>query len=167
MSIRKHSDYGSYITRLRYSTYFNDIHQNQLIANSQTNIPPIELNQNIYNSYKSTGTKINTKTINTFIVEPIDNILSEIHTVYNLDASPDIPDGFIKRIINSCPISNQKTITIFSTTPNNIGAFNNVGQFFNTYLFPCQSDSLELIWSSYNNYWSVQKYGGVFKNSNN
>jgi hypothetical protein len=167
MSIRKHSDYGSYITRLRYSTYFNDIHQNQLIANSQTNIPPIELNQTIYNSNKSIETNINTKTINTFIVDPIDIILLEIHTLYNLDASPDIPDGFIKRIINSCPISKRKTITIFSITPNNKGAFNNTGQLYNTYLFPCQGDSLELIWSSYNNYWCVHKYGGIFRNANN
>ena len=170
MSIRKHSDYSSYLTKLRYSTYFNNVSQNLTLIyeenknKNKNKNREIKMNENIYNSNNSTGAKIGITSFNTFIVNPVDSIAPVIHTVYILQSTLDIPDGFVKRIINTCPISPEKTISIYCVNDNKIGSFNNIGFIFNTYNFSCDGDTLELVWSAFNNYWCVQKYGGVFRN---
>ena len=118
MSIRKHSDYSSYLTKLRYSTYFNNVSQNLTLIyeenknKNKNKNREIKMNENIYNSNNSTGAKIGITSFNTFIVNPVDSIAPVIHTVYNLQSTIDIPDGFVKRILNTCPISPEKTISI-------------------------------------------------------
>jgi hypothetical protein len=167
MSIRKHSDYNSYLTKLKYSNYFNNVSQNLSLIydqNNNYNKTDIESNENIYNSYNSIGTKIGITSYNTFIVNPLDGSIPILHSVYTLQATKNIPDGFVKRIINTCPITPEKTIRIICVNENKIGSFNNIGYLFNSYIFSSDGDSLELVWSSINNYWCVQKYGGVFRN---
>lgn len=172
MAIRKHPDYGSYLTKLRYSNNYYNFSQNiaalydtyNNVNNDINNNTNIVMNENIYNSYRLDRAKIGVKSFNTFIVKPIDSIARNIHTVYELQSTIDIPDGFVKRIVNTCPISSEKTVSIYCVNFSGRGSLNNVGNIFNTYIFACEGDCLELVWSTINNYWCVQKYGGVFKN---
>ena len=167
MAIRKYSDYGSYLTKLKYSNYYCNFAQN--IASlcdeyTKHNNLHIELNENVFNSYKLDRSKIGVNSYNTFIVKPVDSIAQKIHTIYELQSTINIPDGFVKRIMNTCPISSEKTVSIYCVNDIGVGSFSNNGNIFNTYVFSCDGDSLELVWSSINNYWCVQKYGGLFKN---
>jgi hypothetical protein len=168
--MQKHSDYNSYLTKLKYSKYSNFLNQN---ANAGINLTILKdlvendylkKNQTIYNSEKSNKTAIDIGSYNTFIVKPVDENTTILKTLYNLEASNQITNGTIKNIINNCEITNSKTVSIYSKNSKNIGGFSNLGSNYNCYVFPSNGDNLELIWNEYNENWCVQKYGGFFIN---
>jgi hypothetical protein len=144
--MQKYSDYNSYLTKLKFSKYniFLKPQQNTPYENNINNIMrEIENSkkpQNIYNSLKSNKLDISLDNTNTFILNPIDEQSSFLHTIYNLKAY-DIKDGIYKNIINNCHITLNKTIGIYSINNLNIGGFNNLGTNYNYYIFPCKGDS--------------------------
>jgi hypothetical protein len=168
--MQKHSDYNSYLTKLKYSKYSNFLNQN---ANAGINLTILKdlvennylkKNQTIYNSEKSNRTAIDIGSYNTFIVKPVDENTTILKTIYNLEASNQITNGTIKNIINNCDITNNKTVCVYSKNSKNIGGFSNLGANYNCYIFPSNGDNLELIWNEYNENWCVQKYSGFFVN---
>jgi hypothetical protein len=168
--MQKHSDYNSYLTKLKYSKYSNFLNQN---ANAGINLTILKdlvendylkKNQTIYNSEKSNKTAIDIGSYNTFIVKPVDENTTILKTLYNLEASNQITNGTIKNIINNCDITNNKTVCVYSKNSKNIGGFSNLGANYNCYIFPSNGDNLELIWNEYNENWCVQKYSGFFVN---
>ena len=170
--MQKHSDYNSYLTKLKYSKYSNflSLQQNANTEIKLNNLKDVvendylKKNQIIYNSEKSNRTAIDLAAYNTFIVKPVDEKSNIIKTVYNLEASNEITNGTIKNIINNCEITKDKTVSVYSKNSKNIGGFSNLGSNYNCYVFPSNGDNLELIWNEYNENWCVQKYGGFFIN---
>lgn len=167
--MKRHSDYISYLTKLKYDkynctkTFLGNTTNNIIIEGTNETIPT----QNIFNSPMANFSLINTNTPVTYIVEPIDvSNLSNFKNIYLLNSDNSLTDGFIKTIINTCEISSDKTIQVYSSNSNGVGGFNNIGQNFNCYSFVCKGDKLILSWSEYNDYWCIQNYDGVFSNIN-
>jgi hypothetical protein len=161
-----------------YKCYLNDKNCNQCYKQLKTQIDSLDykiklmefnneynLNQTIYNSESSNNSSISILFTNTFIVKPLDQIEININTQYILDSNQNIKNGFIKRIINKCDIFKENQIRILCINENNVGGFNNNGINFKYYYIPVNGDILELVWSTYNNCWCVEKYGGRFSNN--
>ena len=109
MSLRKHTDYNSYLTNLKYNNLGNYL--------SERNFRYVE---------------------------------SQINS--------------LKNIINTCTIEQYKLVYIYSTNSSGNGTFSNLGNLFNSYVFPCAGDNIELCWDSDKQNWCVKKYGGYFTN---
>ena len=171
--MRKHTDYNSYLTRLKYGNLGNYLSQrNFIIIESQIN----SLNNTVNNDYyKKTENIYITKTpsfkeigldsLNTLILQPVD-LSGTFFSIFNLPVNNQIPNGLIKNITNTCNlVARTQTIYIYSiNTSTKLGGFNNLGQLYNCYIFPCNGDNLEVLWNSDQQNWCVQKYGGLFTN---
>ena len=173
MSLRKHTDYGSYLTNLKYNNLGNylsdknlrlveariDEVQSSVSVNDTANKP-----QNVYISQSPNMAEISLENTNTMIMQPTDSFLPNIFTVLRLPANNTIENGTSKTIINTCEISQTKLVYIYSVnTDTNAVGFSTL---FNCYVFPCAGDTLELYWNSDKQNWLVKKYGGYFMNLN-
>jgi len=171
MSLRKHNDYNSYLTNLKYNNLGNylseknfrfiESHINSL--EGTVNNDYLRKTENIYLSQTPNLKEINLASMTTIITQPID-LKSNFFSIFKLPANYQIQNGTIKNIINTCNIEQQKTINIYSINSSGNGGFSNLGKLFNSYVFPCAGDNLELCWNSDQQNWCVQKYGGYFTN---
>ena len=174
MSLRKYTDYNSYLTNLKYNNlgrYLSE--QNFCFLETRLN----SLQSVVYNDYlKKTENVYLSKTpiykelgldsMTTIITQPID-LTSDYFSIFKLPANNQIQNGTLKNIINTCTVSSNKLIYIYSTNHiNTNGTFSNLGCLYNCYVFPCAGDNLELCWNSEKENWCVQKYGGYFTNFN-
>ena len=173
MSLRKHNDYNSYLTNLKYNNLGNylsernfrfvESHINSL--ENTVNNDYLKKTENIYLSQTPNLKEINLASMTTIITQPVD-LKSNFFSIFKLPANYQIQNGTIKNIINTCTIEQQKTINIYSINSSGNGGFSNLGNVFNSYVFPCAGDNLELCWNSVQQNWCVQKYGGYFTNYN-
>lgn len=174
MSLRKYTDYNSYLTNLKYNNlgrYLSEknfeIHETRL--NSLQSIISndyLKKTENVYLSKMPNFKELRLDNMTSIITQPID-LTSNFFSIFKLPANNQIQNGTLKNIINTCTISTNKLIYIYCTNDNNnTGAFSNLGNIFNCYVFPCTGDNLELCWNSDKENWCVQKYGGYFTNYN-
>lgn len=171
MSLKKHSDYSSYLTNLKYNNlgrYLSE--QNYSFIETRLNLLQSSVendytkkNENVYLSQTPNFKEIGLDNTTTIITRPVD-LTTDYFSIFRLPANNQIKNGIFKNIINTCEISQNKKIYIYSVTTNNVGAFNYLGSIYNCYVFPSIGDSLELYWSSDKENWCVQKYGGYFIN---
>ena len=165
------SDYGNYLTykKLRNSSCL--ILKNQEVAQSQT------INDETNNFFNASETiyttiypKLNAVSLNCAVsfINTHDNYQDDIicNTIYLLPVSPGTRNGMIKYIINNSKITKINSVTLHSKNNSQNGGFYNLGSYYNTYVFVCEGDNLELLWSREKNAWVVLKYGGIFKNIN-
>ena len=173
MSLRKHNDYNSYLTNLKYNNLGNylsernfrfvESHINSL--ENTVNNDYLKKTENIYLSQTPKLKEINLASMTTIITQPVD-LKSNFFSIFKLPANYQIQNGTIKNIINTCTIEPTKLVYIYSINSSGNGGFSNLGNLFNSYVFPCAGDNLELCWNSVQQNWCVQKYGGYFTNYN-
>jgi len=173
MSLRKHNDYNSYLTNLKYNNLGNylsernfrfvESHINSL--ENTVNNDYLKKTENIYLSQTPNLKEINLASMTTIITQPVD-LKSNFFSIFKLPANYQIQNGTIKNIINTCTIEPTKLVYIYSINSSGNGGFSNLGNLFNSYVFPCAGDNLELCWNSVQQNWCVQKYGGYFTNYN-
>jgi hypothetical protein len=170
MSIRKYTDYGSYLTNLKYNNLGNFL--------SDKNVRALELRiaelqeevssdanrktENIYISQSPNMREIAIDSMTTIIAQPIDLTAPNFLSILRLPANNTIQNGTMKTIINTCDITQNKLVYIYSvnTDTNAVG----FSTYFNCYVFPCAGDTLELCWNYDKQIWLVKKYGGYFMN---
>jgi len=175
MSFRKHTDYNSYLTDLKYNTlgkHLSNEHYNSIAMrlNSVENTSQNEYHkktENLYISKTPIFKELGIDSIVTIITKPVD-LATDYFSVFKLPANNMIPNGIFKHIINTCEISQNKLVYIYSTNAdnNNTGGFSEMGNIFNCYVFPIIGDSLELFWNMDKRNWCVKKHGGYFINYN-
>ena len=176
MSLGKNSDYGSYLTDLKYNTlgkHLSEQHFNSIAARLDLveNTSQNEYNkktENLYISKTPTFKEIGLDSIVTIITKPVD-LATNYFSIFKLPANNLIPNGIFKHIINTCEISSpNKLVYVYSVNAdnNNTGGFSEMGNIFNCYVFPSIGDSLELFWNTNKKEWCVKKYGGYFMNYN-
>ena len=176
MSLGKHSDYGSYLTDLKYNTlgkHLSEQHFNSIAARLDLveNTSQNEYNkktENLYISKTPSFKEIGLDSIVTIITKPVD-LATNYFSIFKLPANNLIPNGIFKHIINTCEISSpNKLVYVYSVNAdnNNTGGFSEMGNIFNCYVFPSIGDSLELFWNTNKKEWCVKKYGGYFMNYN-
>jgi hypothetical protein len=176
MSLRKYTDYNSYLTNLKYNNLgrylseqnfgFLETRLNSL--QSEVSNDYLKKTENVYLSKTPNFKELGLDSMTTIITQPID-LTSNFFSIFKLPANNRIQNGTLKNIINTCTISSNKLIYIYSSNSNVIngpGSFSNLGNLFNCYVFPCAGDNLELCWNSDKENWCVQKYGGYFTNYN-
>ena len=171
MSLRKYTDYGSYLTNLKYNNlgnYLSDKNLRLVAARIDEVQSSVSVNdtskktQNVYISQSPNLAEISLENTNTMIMQPTDLFLPNLFTVLRLPANSAIENGTLKNIINTCEISQTKLVYIYSmNTDTNAVGFSTL---FNCYVFPSAGDTLELIWNSDKQHWLVKKYGGYFMN---
>jgi len=173
-SIGKHADYSSYLKHLTINKtlgrYLSTENYNSIAVrlNSVENISQNEYHkktENLYISKTPLFKEIGVDSIVTIITKPID-LTTDYFTIFKLPANNLIPNGLFKHIINTCEISKNKLVYIYSIDAdnNNAGGFSELGNVFNCYVFPSIGDSLELFWNMDKRHWCVKKYGGYFIN---
>ena len=174
MSLRKHTDYNSYLTNLKYNNlgkYLSE--QNFSFLESRLNSLQTEASndyfkktENIYLSKMPNFKELGLDSMTTIITQPID-LTSNYFSIFKLPSNNQIQNGKLKNILNTCTVTSNKLIYIYSTSSSNTtGTFSNLGSLYNCYVFPCAGDNLELCWNSEKENWCVQKYGGYFTNYN-
>jgi hypothetical protein len=171
MSLRKHTDYNSYLTNLKHNNLgnylsernFRFIESNIISLQNTVNNDYLKKTENIYLSKTPNLKEISLDSVNTIITQPVD-LKSNFFSIFKLPANNQIPNGTIKNIINTCTIEEYKLVYIHSSNSSGNGRFSNLGNLFNSYVFPCAGDNLELCWNSEQQNWCVQKYGGYFTN---
>jgi len=177
MNLRKYTDYNSYLTSLKYYNLGNYLSERnfryvetQIISLQNTvNNDYLKKTSNIYISETPSLREISLDSMTTIITQPID-LTTNYFSIFKLPANNQIQNGTLQNIINTSNISQTKTETkliyIYCVNNNNpkLGGFNNLGDLFNCYVFPCNGDNLALCWNSENQSWCVQKYGGCFIN---
>lgn len=171
MSFRRHSDYNSYLTNLKYNNlgkYLSEKHHSSIetrlnLLQSSFDNDYIRRTENVYLSKAPNFKDIGLDSITTIITQPLD-LTTNYFSIFNLHANNPIQNGLSKNIINTCEISQNKLIYIYAVNTNNTGGFNNLGNIFNCYVFPCVGDNLEICWNADKEQWCVQKYGGYFIN---
>jgi hypothetical protein len=101
----------------------------------------------------------------TIITQPID-LVTNYFSIFQLPANNEIQNGTLKNIINTSNVSQTQLIYVYCVNANDskLGGFSNLGNIFNSYIFPCSGDNLELCWNSDKQNWCVKKYGGAFVN---
>ena len=173
MSLRKHNDYNSYLTNLKYNNLgnylseknFNNVKTQINSLESTVNNNYLRKTENIYISQTPNLKEINLDSMTTIITQPVD-LKSNFFSIFKLPANYQIQNGTIKNIINTSTIESNKLIYIYSINSSGNGGFSNLGNLFNCYVFPCAGDNLELCWNLEKQNWVVQKYGGYFTNYN-
>jgi hypothetical protein len=173
MSFRRNSDYSSYLTNLKYNNLGNSLSEEHYSSiNARLNSLQslfdndyLRKTENVYLSKTPTFKDIGLDSVTTIIAQPVD-LTTNYFSIFNLPANNQIQNGLLKSIINTCEISQNKLIYLYSVNTNNTGGFNNIGSIFNCYVFPCAGDHLQLCWSADKEKWCVQKYGGYFMNYN-
>jgi len=171
MSLRKHTDYNSYLTNLKYNNLGNFLSErNYQIVQSHINSLQNSVNndylkktENVYISKTPNLKEVDLNSMTTIITQPID-LKSNFFSIFKLPANHQIQNGKIKNIINTCTIEENKLVYIHSTNSSGNGGFSNLGNLFNSYVFPCVGDNIELCWDSDKQNWCVKKYGGYFTN---
>ena len=177
MSLRKYTDYNSYLTKLKFDSlgcYLSEKNFRYVEAQinsleNTVNNDYLKKTSNIYISQTPTLKEISLDSMTTIITKPID-LTTNYFSIFKLPAHNDIQNGTVQNIINTCNISETKSETklvyIYCVNPNNQkpGGFSNLGDFFNCYIVPCNGDNLQLCWNSENQTWCVQKFGGCFIN---
>lgn len=173
MSLRKYTDYNSYLTNLKYSNlgnYLSDRNlrfvETQITSLKNTvNNDYLKKTANVYLSQKPNYAEISLDSMTTIITQPID-LTTNYFSIFQLPANNEIQNGTLKNIINTCNVSQTKIVYIYSVNTNDskLGGFSNLGNLYNCYIFPCSGDNLELCWNSAQQNWCVQKYGGLFIN---
>jgi hypothetical protein len=173
MSFRRNSDYGSYLTNLKYNNLGNSLseqHYSEIEArlNSLQSLVDndyLRKTENVYLSKTPNFKDIGIDSVTTIITQPVD-LTTNYFSIFNLPANNKIQNGLLKSIINTCEISQNKIIYVYSVNSNNTGGFNNIGNIFNCYVFPCAGDHIQLCWNADKENWCVQKNGGYFINYN-
>lgn len=173
MSLKKHTDYNSYLTNLKYNNLGNflseqhyskiEVRLNSLQSSFDNDY--LRKTENVYLSKTPSFRDIGLDSVTTIITQPVD-LTTNYFSIFNLPANNQIQNGLVKSIINTCEISQNKLIYLYSVNTNNTGGFNNLGSIFNCYVFPCTGDHLQLCWDADKEKWCVQKYGGYFMNYN-
>jgi hypothetical protein len=176
-SIAKHADYSSYLRHLSINKtlgkHLSTENYNSIAArlDSVENISQNEYHkktENLYISKTPVFKEIGVDSIVTILTKPVD-LTTEYFSIFKLSANNLVPNGRFKHIINTCEISQNKLVYIYSIDAdnNNAGGFSELGNVFNCYVFPSIGDSLELFWNMDKRHWCVKKYGGYFTNINN
>ena len=171
MSFRRHSDYNSYLTNLKHNNLGNFLSEqhyssiNTRLSSLQNSFDNdyLRRTENVYLSKTPNFKDIGLDSITTIITQPVD-LTTNFFSIFKLPTNNQIQNGTFKNIINTCEITQNKLIYVYSVKSNNTGGFNNLGNIFNCYVFPCAGDNLLLCWSSDEENWCVQKYGGYFTN---
>ena len=171
MSFRRHSDYNSYLTNLKYNNlgkYLSEKHHSSIetrlnLLQSSFDNDYIRRTENVYLSKTPNFKDIGLDSITTIVTQPLD-LTTNYFSIFRLSANNPIQNGLSKNIINACEISQNKLIYIYAVNTNNTGGFSNLGNIFNCYVFPCVGDNLEICWNADKEHWCVQKYGGYFIN---
>ena len=170
MSLRRHTDYGSYLTSLKYNNLGNFLSDKTFrlvdarIAEVQAVVSndPTKKPENVYISQSPNLKEISLGSMTTMIMQPIDLTSPSFLSILVLPANNTIQNGTSKTIINTVDITQNKLVYIYSVnTDNNAVGFSTL---FNCYVFPCAGDTLELCWNSDKQNWLVKKYGGYFMN---
>lgn len=171
MSIRRHSDYGSYLANLKYvnlGNYLSDKQFNVLetrineVKDSVTD-DYVKKTENIYLSVSPNLKGISLNNMITILAQPAD-LTTNFFSIFRLPADASIPNGTLKTIINTSTVSQTKILYIYSmNTTTNTGGFDGT---FNCYVFPCAGDTLELCWVADKQFWLSKHYGGYFMNYN-
>jgi hypothetical protein len=175
-SIAKHADYSSYLRHLSISKtlgkHLSTINYNSISMrlDSVENISQNEYHkktENLYISRTPVFKEIGVDSIVTILSKPVD-LTTDYFSIFKLPANNMVPNGILKHIINTCEISPNKIIYIYSVDAdnNNAGAFSELGNIFNCYVSPIIGDSLELFWNQGKRNWYVKKHGGYFINYN-
>jgi len=171
MSIRRYSDYNSYLARLKYVNLGNYLSDKQFsILDARINTVQTEVTDNylkktesVYLSITPNLREISLDSMTTIISKPVD-LTTNFFSIFKLPANDSIPNGTLKTIINTCDISQTKRLYIYSVnTTTNTGGFSGT---FNCYVVPCLGDTIELCWISNHNSWAVKRCGGYFINYN-
>lgn len=170
MSLRRHTDYGSYLTSLKYNNLGNFLSDKTFrlvdarIAEVQAtvSIDATKKTENVYISQSPGLKEISITSMNTMIMQPTDLDSPNFLAVLSLPANNTIENGTSKAIINTFDITQNKLLYIYSVnTDTNAVGFSTL---FNCYVVPCAGDTLELCWNSDKQNWLVKKYGGYFMN---
>jgi hypothetical protein len=176
MSMRKYSDYNSYLAHVKNCKIINTT------ISDLTRIYDAKLNtccgQNDYltqtqNLYISTEPNYNVASLqckNSLIVMPIDaKYNSQYSSIFSLPCDSTTINGLEKKITNTCSVGENQRIFMYSNNNNQgvigRGGFNSGGAYFKYYIFSGIGDNLSSIWSENENTWIVQSYGGVFTNN--
>jgi hypothetical protein len=173
MSLRKHTDYNSYLTNLKHNNLGNYLSEKNLrfveshinSLNNTVNNDYLRKTENIYISKTPNLKEISLASMTTIITQPVD-LTSNFFSIFKLPNNYQIQNGTLKNIINTCNVETNKLIYIYSINSSGNGGFSSLGNLFNSYVFPCAGDNLELCWNSDQQNWCVQKYGGYFTNYN-
>ena len=171
MSLKKYSDYNSYITSLKYNNlgiYLSD--KNFTILDTRINEVQssvtddyVKKTENIYLSVSPNLKGISLDNMITIISQPID-LTTNFFSIFRLPADASIPNGTLKTIINTAIITQTKILYIYSMNiTTNTGGFSEA---FNCYVVPCAGDSLELCWVAEKQCWLAKRFGGYFINYN-
>lgn len=169
MSLRRYSDYNSYLASLKYANlgmYLSDKQftvLNARIDTVQTSVADdyVKKTETIYLSVSPNLRTISLDNMITIITQPVD-LTTNFFSIFRLPADASIPNGTMKTIINTCAVSQTKLLYIYSmNTSTNAGGF---GGEFNCYVFPSAGDTLELCWVSDQQSWFVKRFGGYFIN---
>jgi hypothetical protein len=171
MSLRKYTDYNSYLTKLKFDSLGNYLSERnfryvetKIISLQNTvNNDYLKKTANVYISQKPNFKEISLDSMTTIITQPID-LTTNYFSIFQLPVNNEIQNGTLQNIINTCNISQTKLVYIYSVNFNGNGGFSNLGNLFNCYVFPSNGDNLELCWNSDKQNWCVQKYGGAFIN---
>ena len=173
MSLRKHTDYGSYLTNLKYNNLGNYLSDKNFrlvearIDEVQTSVSvndTAKQTQSMYITQSPNLAEISLDNTTTMITQPTDLFSPNIFTVLRLPANNTIENGTSKTIINTSDITQSKLVYVYSVnTDTNVAGFSTL---FNCYVFPCAGDTLELCWNSNKQNWLVKKFGGYFMNLN-
>jgi hypothetical protein len=171
MSLRRHSDYGSYLASLKYvnlGNYLSDKHFNVLderINTVQTSVTEdySKKTENIYLSVSPNLKGVSLDNMITIISQPVD-LTTNFFSIFRLPADASIPNGTQKTILNTCAVSQTKILYVYSmNAATNTGGFDGT---FNCYVFPSAGDTLELCWVADKQTWLSRRYGGYFINYN-
>ncbi len=181
MSMRKYSDYNSYLAHVKNCKIINttisdltrlyDAKLNTCCAGAQQN-DYLTQTQNLYISTEPNYTVASLKFKNSLIVKPIDAAsVPQYSSIFSLPCDSTTINGLEKKITNTCSVGETQRIFMYSINNNQgviggigRGGFNSGGEYFNYYIFSGIGDKLSLIWSENENTWIVQSYGGVFTN---
>jgi hypothetical protein len=169
MSLRRYSDYGSYLAKLKYvnlGLFLSDkqfaILDTRLTA-VQASVADdyVKKSETVYLSVSPNLRALSLDSMNSVITQPVD-LTTNFFSIFRLPADASIPNGTLKTIINTCAVSQTKLLYIYSMNAvTNTGGFSNS---FNCYVFPAAGDTLELCWVSEQQSWFVKHYGGYFIN---
>jgi hypothetical protein len=177
MSLRKYSDYKdymtykNYVTKLKYDNlecFLSDKHfrvvEAQLdLLTATVNNDYLKKTENVYLSKTPNYKPIALDSMTSIILKPVD-LQGSFFSIFTLPSNDAIQHGTMKNIINTQPLFPDKKVYIYSANSDGSGAFNNLGTLYNSYVFACAGDNLELCWNSNAKNWCVQKYGGFFIN---
>jgi hypothetical protein len=175
MSMRKYSDYNSYLAHVKNCKIINTT------ISDLTRIYDAKLNtccgqndyltqtQNLYISTEPNYTVASLNFKNSLIVMPIDaesNSQYSYSSIFSLPCDSTTINGLEKKITNTCSVGETQRIFMYSINNNQEGrgGFNSGGAYFKYYIFSGIGDKLSSIWSENENTWIVQSYGGVFTN---